>query len=158
MALNGKRIKVYSALRPEIQHLVRIAKEKLSVKGSDQDPLEIARELTEELIEAPITEVLEGEDDPRSRIAAFMSQNAAEAGKIRSFVEQSMDLPLSMHEVVSSSLKMALGKSMALVDLLSAVQKNCEASFPARWLSFATDVGDLFAASGGFAPGCAEVR
>lgn len=157
VSLNGKKIKAYSGLRPELQHLARLAKEKIAVKGSCQDPLTIAQELTQELIDAPVTMVIEGEDETRVRISSFMSDNAAEVAKLRKYVEDSLDLPLSMHDAMSASLKSAVNKSLALVDFLSGVvQKNVEMNLPARWLSFAIDVSDYYATTGGFAPGCAE--
>ena len=158
VSLNGKKIKAYSGLRPELQHLARLAKEKIAVKGSCQDPLTIAQELTRELIDAPVTMLIEGEDDARVRISNFLSGHAAEIAIIRKYVEDVLGLPLGMHDAMSASLKLAVNKSLALVDFLSGVvQRNVEMHLPARCLSFAIDVSDYYATTGGFAPGCVEV-
>ena len=81
VSLNGKKIKAYSGLRPELQHLARLAKEKIAVKGSCQDPLTIAQELTQELIDAPVTMVIEGEDDARVRISSFHVRQCCRGSK-----------------------------------------------------------------------------
>ena len=156
VSLNGKRIRAYSGLRPELQHVARLAKEKIKVAGAHQDPLAMAKELARELMEAPITMVVEGEDDGLARVCAFLNEKQDAVGKIRHFVEHVLHLPLAMHEAVIDSLKLAPGKSLALVDFMSAIVETMEKHLPALWISFATDASDFFAANGGFASGCEE--
>ena len=154
VSMNGKKFKAYSGLRPELQHVARLAREKITVsEGEKKDPLEIAQELTQELLEQPVTMVVEGDDDSRARIAAFL-QRQDQVAKINNFIDHVLDLPTGMHEPMISSLKFAVGKTLPLVDFLSAVEKNVESLLPAQWLSFATDVSDYYAANGGFATGC----
>ena len=155
VSLNGKRIRAYSALRPELQHICRLAKQKLNVSGSEKDPLDIARELTMELIEAPVHMLAEGDDDSSSRVALFMTACGQDAAKLQRFVEDVLDLPLSMHEVHIQALKGCVGKTLELVDFLSGVQNKVESAIPTRWLSFATDVSDHYAQHAGF-PGGTE--
>ena len=157
VSLNGKQIKAWSALRPELQFLARMAKEKISMAGNEKDPLALARELTEELIEAPVQLVVEGEDDGHTRILDFLKRQGQEVQQIKVMVEETLDLPLTMHEPVISSLRMAVGKRLHVIDFLTNVFDHVENAIPARWLSFATDVSDYFAAtSGGFAAGSQE--
>ena len=157
VSLNGKKFKAYSGLRPELQHVARLAREKITVQqtGEKKDPMEIAKELTQELLEAPVTMVIEGEDDVRTRIAKFMEQTE-QVANIRKFADEVLDLPVSMHEAVLISLRMAVGKTIALVDFITQVEKNVSQHLPAQWLAFATDVSDYYAQSGGFAAGCEQ--
>lgn len=157
VVLNGKRIKAYSALRPELQHLARLAKEKITLQGSSHDPLAIARELTQELIDAPVTMIVEGDDDCHARVTTFIRERQAEVAKLQSFLQNTFNLPLSTHECVIASLKFAIAKSsLSLVDFVSNIQGNIEFNLPARWLSFAMDVSDYYAGTGGFASGCEQ--
>ena len=159
VSLNGKRIRAYSALRPEIQHMCRLAKEKLSIAGgAEQDPLAIARELTQELIDAPVHMLEEGEDDSHARVTQFMTSCGQQATKIQRFIEDVIDLPLSMHDVHIQTLRGCIGKTMELVDFLASIHKNVEATIPTRWLSFATDVSDFYAQNSGFVAGVDQAK
>ena len=58
-ALNGKKVKpAYLVLRPELQHIRRLAKAKLSVDGMDKDPIVLARKINEELMNVPVQVVV----------------------------------------------------------------------------------------------------
>ena len=161
VSLNGKRIRAYSALRPELQHMCRLAKEKLAIGGrrggGEQDPLAIARELTKELIEAPVHMLLEGEEDSHGRVSHFITNCSQQAAKIQRFIEDVIDLPVTMHDVHVQTLRGCVGKTLELVDFLSVLQKNVEATIATRWISFATDVSDYYAEHGGFAGGADQV-
>ena len=154
VSVNGKKFRVYSGLRPELQNIVRMAKSKLARDGSGKDPVALAKELTEELINAPVSMLIESDDDGHSRIAEYLRKNPEQVAQIRRFVENSLDLPLGMHEAVINALRLGVGKTMQLVDYLSVVFNEIEAKLPAFWASFATDVCNYFAASSGFAAGC----
>ena len=158
VSLNGKRIRAYSALRPELQHLCRLAKEKLKVSGGEQDPLAIARELTQELIEAPVHYLMEGEDDSLARVIHFMSKNKDQAAQIQKFMEDYIDLPVTMHEVHIVCLRSCVSRTMELIDFLSSIHAKVESTLPTRWISFATDVSDYFAENSGFAAGADQAR
>ncbi len=157
VSLNGKKFKAYSGLRPELQHVARLAREKITVQqtGEKKDPMEIAKELTKELLETPVTMVIEGDDDVRTRIAKFM-QKTEQVASLRKFADDTLDLPVAMHEAVVNSLKMAVGKTMDLVDFITQMEKNVSLHLPAQWLAFATDVSDYYAQNGGFAAGCEQ--
>ena len=150
VSLNGKRIRAYSALRPELQHMCRLAKKKLSMTTGDKDPLAIARELTMELIGAPVQMLVEGEEDSHSRVAHFMANCNKHVAQIQRFIEETMDLPLAMHEVHIQALRGCVGKTMEIVDFLSSVHSKLESVIPTRWLSFATDVSDYYGLNGAF--------
>ena len=158
VSLNGKRTRAYSALRPELQHMCRLAKEKLAIAGSggEQDPLAFARELTQELIEVPVQMLLEGEEDSHGRVSHFMSNCSQQAAKIQRFIEDVIDLPVTMHDVHVQTLRGCVGKTLELVDFLSVLQKNVEAAIATRWISFATDVSDYYAEHGGFVGGAEQ--
>ena len=157
VVVGGKKIKIWSALRPELQGLVRMAKAKLSVEGCVKDPVTLAREITEELINAPVQMVVEGEDDGFSRISQYLQKKPQAVEKIRKMVEESLDLPLYMHDVVPALLKLCLNKTMQLVDYLAAVFTEIDSRLPASMIGFAADVCNYFAASQGFASGCQHV-
>ena len=81
--------------------------------------------------------VVEGEDDGHSRINNYLQKKPLDVQKIRKFVEDTLDLPLYMHEVVPVAMRLCISKSMQLVDYMSAVFSEINSRLPASWISFA---------------------
>ena len=156
VAINAKKIRAYSALRPELQHLVRTAKAKISLSGSEKDPVALARELTQELIDAPVQVVVEGDDDGHTRIANFLQKRPQDVEFLKKLIVETIDLPMNMHDGVIQCLKLSVNKSYQLVDYLSTIFKQLQGNIRVSWICFATDVCNYFAATGGFANGCEQ--
>ena len=172
--INGRDCRVYSGLRPELQNVLIKSHEEFQIhidtasagltkqkgKGNGNtgsgsavgmDALKLAQLLCATFIDKPVLSVDTGADDEdqaSSRIAAMMHRDDV-TQPLASFIEQTMHMPLTLHEAPRGAL-MALStssskNSMELMDTMAIILTHVDKAVPYSWMVLASDTAEVYA-------------
>ena len=124
--MNGKDLRVWTAVRPELQHVFMAAydfvQSNVATNESSQprrvNALDLAKALCDTYLNKPVTELVMDSEESLAlrRVAAVMSTKHAEmVVPMKVFIQQQIKMPVSMHDVVRTSIIQFLGSRFRLV-------------------------------------------
>lgn len=178
VCLNGKDLRVWSSLRPELQATFLSAFDaaydfiqgaSTSASGSagsgrhQANAFELAKALCESFVNKPVTMIIMADDEELAikRIAATMTTKGESLVQpLKNFLEQSGRLPPMMQPAVRDTVATLLEcktKRWALIDLICYFQNFIDKALPPAWIAFAADVIEIYTSCMELVEGSKEV-
>ena len=186
VSVNGKHFRQYSVLRTELQQCFLDAHELLSKPSAAVEPenpssgevsktskgkrtnvgsLELAELLCTSFHSQPVTSVAWSADEPGEStvrsILTVMTEHSEDIDKMKTFVRDTLSLPLVMHPAVQKALTDIAGlpsdSTASLTDIISIAYDAIIKNFPDLWTTFGFDCVSAHADQGQFVEDTAEV-
>lgn len=150
VAVNGKLYKAWSTLRPVLHAAFYSAHASVSVGDGDAAVPDLAQRLLD-VVSCPVTSVVEGdeEEEATKRMALTLATPDA-LGDLKSFIAESLQLPLRMHDMANKILRQVLNNksgvwaaSAKVATLMELVGSTLFEVFKAEWVCFASDASTM---------------